>query len=291
MQFLVAIRSTTYSAPTLEIARLLAEGVQADLSVLYVGDRPNQLLGEGVSLARDAMVNWQIHHPGVEVLRWAYQVMQESNFIDPDHEGFNPTNLIEDTNRIRVVVPQVSDRKVRLILREGEPVDQLKNETDYRDYLLTVVGGGSRKKLTRKLVQFVDTSLLFAKNYSADKDYKLLLCVDDSGATRRAVAFAARISHFLEVDIKVLTVSKIKNFGEGYINAANWAMRYLDKAGVTYDHEFIVGDPVETFTSRAGDDHIIIMGKSRKNIIAKFFTSSKPAETVLHANAPVILVK
>lgn len=291
MQFLVAIRSTVYSARTLEIATSLAKGFKADLSVVYVGDQPKELLSEGVHLSRDAMLNWQIHHPGVEVLRWAYKCMQESDFIDPEIEEFDPTDLVEDTGRIRVVVPQADGEKVRLILREGETVDQLKKETEYRDYILTVVGGGSRKRLARRLVQFVDTSLLFVKNYDPDLKYKLLLCVDDSGATRRAVSFAARVAYFLQTEIKAVTVSKTKKFGPGYTAAANWAQRYLDKTGVSYTHEYISGDPVKTFVERAGSDHIIVIGKSLSSPIANFLRSSKPAETLLKANTPVILVK
>jgi len=291
MQFLVAIRSTVYSKPTLQIAMSLAKGFKADLSVVYVGDQPKELLSEGVNLSRDAMLNWQIHHPGVEVLRWAYQSMQETGFIDPELKEFDPTNLVEDTDRIRVVVPQVGGENVRLILREGETVDQLKKETEYRDYIVTVVGGGSRKRLARRMVQFVDTSLLFVKNYDPDAEYKLLLCVDDSGATRRAVSFAARVANFLQTEIKVVTVSKTKKFGSGYKAAANWAKRYLDKTDVSYTHEFISGDPVKTFVEQAGEDHIIIIGKSRTSPIMNFLRSSKPAETLLAASGPVILVK
>ena len=291
MQFLVAVRSTTYSARTLQIGSSLAAGFSADLSIVYVGDRPKELLSEGVKLSRDTMLNWEIHHPGVEVLRWAYEKMQEFGMVDPDAGEFDPTNLVEDAGRVRVLVPQLHGEKIRLILREGDPVDQLKQETEFRDYILTVVGGGSRKRLTRQLVQFVDTSLLFVKNYDPDRDYKLLLCVDDSGATRRAVSFAARVARYLKAHIRVVTVSKTKRFGPGYQSAAKWAQRYLDKAGADYAHEYATGDPVSTFTALAGEDHIIIMGKSRKSPLAKFLTSSKPAKTVLKANAPVILVK
>ncbi|MCH8327823.1 MAG: universal stress protein [Candidatus Marinimicrobia bacterium] len=291
MQFLVAIRSTVYSARTLELATSLAKGFKADLSVLYVGDRPRELVSEGVNLSRDAMLNWQINHPGVDVLRWAYEAMQKSGFIDPEIKEFDPTALVEDSGRIRVVVPQVDGENVRLILREGETVDQLKKETDYRDYILTVVGGGSRKRLARRLVQFVDTSLLFVKNYDPNLKYKLLLCVDDSGATRKAVSFAARVAFFLKTEIKVVTVSKTKKFGPAYTAAADWAQRYLDKAGIDYTHDYITGDPVKTFVERAGSDHIIVIGKSRSSPIANFLRSSKPAETVLQAHAPVILVK
>jgi len=140
-----------------------------------------------VTLSRDAMLSWDIHHPGVEVLRWAYERLQEYEFVDPGEAPIDPNNLVADANRIRVVVPHTHGEKIRLIMREGDPVDQLKQETEYRDYVLTIVGGGSAKRLTNQLVQFIDTSLLFVKNFDPDWNYNLLLCFDDSRATRRAV--------------------------------------------------------------------------------------------------------
>lgn len=291
MQFLVAVRSTKYSEGTLKIGASLAAGFSADLSVVYVGDRPRELLSEGVDLVRDAMLSWEINHPGVEVLRWAHQLLLDNKFIHPSEGEFDPTNLVEDAGRIRLVVPQVKGENLRLILREGDFIDQLKRETEYRDYIMTVVGGGSRKRLTRQLVLFVDTSLLFVKSYNPDIKYKILLCVDDSGATRRAVSFAARIANYLQTEISAVTVSKTIKFGPSYKKASEWAARYLDRAGVKYSQEFLTGDPVKIFTELAGHDHIIVMGKSRKSALAKFIRSSKPAETVLRAQAPVLLVK
>jgi len=291
MRFLVAVRSSTYSERTLQIGSTVANAFSADLSVVYVGDRPKELLSGSVKLARDALLNWEINHPGVDVLRWAYRRLQDWNFIDPSIEQFDPTNLVEDADRVRVILPHVHGEKIRLIFREGDPVDQLKKETEYRDYLLTIVGGGSRKRLARQLVQFVDTSILFVKNFDPEWNYKVLLCVDDSPATKRAVVFGSRVAQHFKAHVDLLTVSKTKRFGKGYRSAAQWARRYLDRQGIAYDQHFKTGDPVTVFAETAGTDHIIIMGKSRMNPLKAFLRGTKPAATVLKAHGPVILVK
>ncbi|MFB0516421.1 MAG: hypothetical protein ACETWG_07445, partial [Candidatus Neomarinimicrobiota bacterium] len=289
MRFLVAIRSTTYSEPTLRIGSAVANAFSADLSVVYVGDRPRELFSGSVKLARDALLNWEIHHPGVEVLRWAYRRLQDWNFIDPSIEQFDPTNLVQEADRVRVILPHVSGEKIRLIFREGNPVDQLKKETEYRDYILTIVGGGGRKRLTRQLVQFVDTSILFVKNFDPDWNYKVLLCVDDSQATRRAVVFGATVAQHFKTQVNLLTVSKTPRFGKGYRGAARWAQRYLERQQVPYQQHFETGDPPTVFTRMAATDHIIIMGKSRMNPLKAFLKGTKPGNTVLKAYGPVIL--
>ena len=40
MRFLVAVRSSTYSQPTLDIGSTIADAFSADLSVVYAGDKP-----------------------------------------------------------------------------------------------------------------------------------------------------------------------------------------------------------------------------------------------------------
>lgn len=291
MRFLVAVSSTIYSERTLQIGSAIANAFNADLSVVYVGDRPKEILSSSVGLSRDALVNWNINHPGVDVLRWAYRRLQEYEFIDPSVEEFDPANQVGDADHIRVVVPHVHGEKIRLILREGEPVDEIKKESEYRDYLLTIVGGGSRKRLTRQLVQFVDTSLLFVKNFDPDRNYKVLLCVDDSRATKRAVVFGAQVATHFKSQVEVLTVSKIKRFGPGYRGAAQWAEHYLKRRKVPFTQHFETGDPITVFTELAGSDHIIIMGKSKQSPLKTFLIGSKPGETVLRAQGPVILVK
>ncbi|MCK4577238.1 MAG: hypothetical protein KAU50_00520 [Candidatus Marinimicrobia bacterium] len=291
MRFLVAISSPIYSERTLQIGSSIAEAFKAELSVVYVGDRPKALATGGVNLARDAMLNWDIHHPGVDVLRWAYSRLQEYEFIDADAEQFDPKDLVEDDGRLRVVVPHTHGEKIRLILREGDPVEELKQETNIRDYPLTIVGGGSRKRLTRQLIQFIDTSLLFVKNFDVDKKYKLLLCVDDSAATRRAVMFCGRVAQALDTEVMLVTASKTKGFGPGYSKAAAWAKRYMERLKIAHTQEFVTGDPATTFVRLAGSDHIIVMGKSKMHPLKAWLTGTKPGDTVLKADSPAILVK
>ncbi|UCH10175.1 MAG: universal stress protein [Fidelibacterota bacterium] len=291
MRFLVAVRSTTYSERTLQIGSAVANAFSADLSVVYVGDRPKELLSGGVNLARDALLNWEINHPGVDVLRWAYRRLQEWNFIDPTLEQFDPTNLVQEADRVRVILPHVSGEKIRLIFREGNPVDQLKKETEYRDYLLTIVGGGSRRRLTKQLVQFVDTSILFVKDFEPERNYRVLLCVDDSQATKRAVVFGTRLAQHLKTHVDLLTVSKTQRFGKGYRGAAKWAERYLARQNLPFEQHFKTGDPPTVFAETAGTDHIIIMGKSKMNPLKAWIKGTKPGDTVLKAHGPVILVR
>ena len=102
--------------------------------------------------------------------------------------------------------------------------------------------------------------------------------------------FSTRISKQFSAEINNVTVSKTTFFGKGYRNAHKWADRYLKRMDASFRSILLSGNPVDEFVREAGDDHIIILGKSQGNEILKFIWGSKPIHTAQRANCPVLLV-
>lgn len=292
MRFLIAIKDTTPATKNiLDIGVKIANGFSADLSVIYVGKKSRAIIEGDVALARRSLSEWNIHHPGIDVLKWAFETIKELGFLTGDFSEFDPANLIEESGRIRMVLPQSSGEKIRLLLREGELLNELHKETHFRDYELAIVGNPQHKRMTHKLIQFLDTSVFIIKDFNPSWNYKILLCVDDSAATKRAIIFGAIISRQFDAAIHVLTVSKTKKFGKGYRNASRWAQKYLQLHKLPYTISMITGKPTEVFLREAGTNHIIIMGKTSSGEIRQFFQGSKPIHTAQRAKSPVLLVK
>ena len=144
--------------------------------------------------------------------------------------------------------------------------------------------------MIQQIAQFLNTSIFFVKNFNPNCNYKILLCVDDSKATKRAVIFSTRISKQFNAEIISITVSKTNFFGTDYKNAHTWAERYLSRVGIPYTSKLLKGNPVDVFINEAGQNHIIIMGKAKGNEKIKFIFGSKPIYTAQNANCPVLLV-
>ncbi|MDP6852812.1 MAG: universal stress protein [Candidatus Marinimicrobia bacterium] len=290
MKFLLAIKNTeSDSRNILDIGCKIAEGFSADLTICYIGKKSQSLIEGDVNLARKSLAEWNIHHPGLEVLEWAYSVLKEKGFAD-DTE-FNVQNLVEEEGRIRMVLPMQGNYQIRLVLREGELLTELNREVKRGEFDLAILGAPDRKRMTHKFAQFLETSIFFVKNFQPHWKYKILLCVDDSRATKRAVIFSTRISKQFNAPIISLTVSKTSFFGKGYRNAHSWAERYLKRVGIPFESKFSSGDPVEVFIQEAGSDHIIIMGKAKGSELLQFARGSKPIHTAQQANCPVLLVQ
>ena len=289
MKFLIALKNTTdESKNILEIGCKIAEGFSADLTICYIGKQSRALIEGDVNLARQTLSEWNIHHPGLEVLEWAFNILKEKGFA-PDSE-FNIKNLVEENGRILMVLPKTTNYQIRLVLREGDLLSELNKEVKHGEFDIAIMGSPRRKRMTNKISQFLDTSIFFVKNFNPNWNYKILLCVDDSRATKRAVILSTRISKQFDAEIISLTVSKTSFFGKGYRNAHTLAERYLKRGGIRFESKLLSGNPVDVFVDEAGEDHIIIMGKAKGNEILKFIFGSKPIHTAQRSNCPVLMV-
>ena len=289
MKFLIAIKNTSdISKNILDIGCKIAEGFSADLTICYIGKQSKALIEGDVNLARLSMAEWNIYHPGLEVLEWAFNILKEKGF--PSETIFDMDNLVEENGRIRMVLPKTKDYHIRLVLREGELLSELNQEVKQGVYDIAIIGSPRRKRMTQKIAQFLDTSIFFVKNFNPNWNYKIILCVDDSRATKRAVILSTRISKQFSADIILITVSKTSFFGKGYRNAHIWAERYLKRVNIPFESKLLSGNPVDIFVKEAGENHIIIMGKAKGNEIIKFVLGSKPIHTAQQANCPVLLV-
>ena len=289
MKFLIAIKNTDdESKNILDVGCKIAEGFSADLTICYVGKKSKALIEGDVNLARLSMAEWNIYHPGLEVLKWAFNLLKDKGFAP--ETSFVVENLVEENGYIRLVLPETTNYQIRLVLREGELLSELNQEVKQGKFDIAIIGSPRRKRMTQKIIQFLNTSIFYVKNFKPNWNYKILLCVDDSHATKRAVIFSTQISKQFSADITSVTVSKTSFFGKGYRNAHLWAERYLKRKGIPFESKLLNGNPVEVFVKEAGVDHIIIMGKAKGNEIIKFIFGSKPIHTAQQANCPVLLV-
>jgi len=294
LKFLTAVSSAEYSKPTLKMGALIASVFNACHGVVYVGEKPSEFHGSSVNLTRQNLDNWNIIHPGLEVLEWALKELQK---WQPDNENlariqFNPDHIHEEDGRIRVILPEEEGCGLELILREGELVDQLRHEIQLESYDLAIIGGSQNKRhLAHSIIQYLPSSIFVLQKFNPRKKYKLLLLVDDSTATTKSVEWGAMIAEKLGWPVRTLTVSKTKRFGAGYQGAADKAKAYFDAKGIEIEQFFLTGDPVRTFVEFAGDNHIVIMGASTLNPIKQFVFGSKPIQTLKATDVPILIVR
>jgi len=294
MKILIAVSNKEYSGPTLRVGIRVARAFKASTTIVDVGEKVSEFNAKVVGLSQERLESWNFDRPGVDVLEWAFEFLAEKKFIEPTEiEAGFPKNTLVDTggNRSEVYLKGTICEDVNLILRNGEIISELRDEVAGHQYDVTIIGGSKKRRMAHDLIQYIDSSIFIVNQFDPDKLYKILLAVDDSKGTRKAVKYGARVAQAFNIDVDILTISKTEHFGEGYKNAAERAAKFIRRCGIKYKNIYKVGDPSEVIKEVAGNNHIIVMGTSTRNPLKKFFKGSKPLKVMENCHCPILIVK
>ena len=294
MKILIAVSSKKYSKPTLSVGMNVARAFKASTTIVDVGKRINEFSMKDVVMAQERVENWNIDRPGVDVLEWAFGYLAKNNFIEKnDIEAGFPKNTLVDTgsNRSEVYLKGTVCDNVNLIIRNGNVIDELKDEVQKFFYDVTIIGGSQRGNMAHDLIQYIDSSIFVVNNFDLNKKYKILIAVNDSPNNRKAIKYGVRIAQAFGVSVEAITISKTDHFGEGYKKAVKWCKKLLRRSNISFNHKFLTGDASSVINKEASDNRIIVMGSSTKNPILKFIAGSKPLEVMKNCNCPILIVK
>ena len=294
MKILIAVSSKEYSGPTLDVGMNIARALKASTTIVDVGQKISEFSSKDVSLANELMESWDLDRPGVDVLEWAYTYLAENKFIESQtiEAGFPKNLLVESgSNRAEVYLKGSVVENLNLILRNGDIIEELRDEVQTYNYDVAIIGGSGKRSMAHDLIQYIDSSIFIVNNFNLKQDYRILLAVDDSIGTAKAVKYGVRVAQAFGIDVDLVTISRDNHFGEGYKNASARAAKLMRRSGVAAETLFKVGEPVNTIVEIAGNNHIIIMGASTQSPIAKFFMGSKPLNVIEACNCPVLIVK
>ena len=294
MKILIAVSSKEYSGPTLDVGMNIARALKASTTIVDVGQKISEFSSKDVSLANELMESWDLDRPGVDVLEWAYTYLAENKFIESQtiEAGFPKNLLVESgSNRAEVYLKGSVVENLNLILRNGDIIEELRDEVQTYNYDVTIIGGSGKRSMAHDLIQYIDSSIFIVNNFNLKQDYRILLAVDDSSGTAKAVKYGVRVAQAFGIDVDLVTISRDDHFGEGYKNASARAAKLMRRSGVAAETLFKVGEPVNTIVEIAGNNHIIIMGASTQSPIAKFFMGSKPLNVIEACKCPVLIVK
>jgi nucleotide-binding universal stress UspA family protein len=292
MKFLIAVGSKDYSGPTLELGMRVAKAFNAAVDIVYVGDKISAFSTSEVILAQENLVNWELDRQGVDVLQWAYEYLVENKYIKSESDEFNTDKLVQtDDDRCEVHLEGRMTQEVGLILRNGEIIQQLRDEVKRSGIDVTIIGGSGERRMTHDLVQYIDSSIFVVKNYDRARNYKLLLAVNDAPNTKKALKYGVRVAEAFELDVNAITISNTEEFRADYRNASKWADKFLRRSGVNHEVNLVHGNFLTVMNETAGEDHIIVMGNSTKSPLTKFFTGSKPLNVCENCNCPALIVK
>ncbi|MDC0152545.1 universal stress protein [bacterium] len=294
MNILIAIGGKEYSKPTLDLGMKIANSFEATTTIAYVGKKISQFSEKDVSVVHQNLDDRELYRPGVRTLEWAYDFLESKNYIKKKDSNinFNDHLIIDEENsRMRVILKGSHSNKIDLILRTGEIIDQLKTEVERNNHDITIIGGGGNNGMHHKLVQFIDSSVMVVKNYSVNKKYKILLPVNNSLGSNKAIEIAQQFAKSKKMAVEIITVLENKPSDEKLKSILKRTQKKFTNNGIKNSAIILEGDPVQTVVKYAKDDSLVMLGVSPKNPILKYFFGSKPISIAQQCNCPVLIAK
>ena len=294
MKILIGISSKKYSEPTLDVGMRIASILNSSTTILDVGEKINEFSYKDVSIANELMESWDLDRPGVDVLEWAYNYLQKENYISKSsHDSGFSKNLLVDkgSGRYEVFLKGAAIKNLSLILRNGDIIEELRDEVQSFNYDLTIIGGSGKRSMGHDLVQYIESSIFVVNNFNQKQKYRILLAVDDSPSNKKAVKFGVRVAQAFNIEVDLITISNDQNIPESLKKASLRAEKMMRRSGVRSKIKFAKGHIEKRLVEDAGENHIIIMGRSSQSPLSKFFLGSKPLAVMESCNCPIVIVK
>ena len=193
MKILIAVGSKEFSGPTLQVGMKVAKAFNASTTIVDVGKKIGKFDSKVAVLAQERMESWEFERPGVDVLEWAFQYLEKNNFIESQiiEAGFPKNTLVETgASRAEVYLKGTVCEDVKLILRNGNIISELREEVQSGNYDVTIIGGSQKRRMAHDLIQYIDSSIFVVNQIDTNRTYRILLAVNDSKGTKKAVRFS-----------------------------------------------------------------------------------------------------
>ena len=293
MKILIAIGGKEFSKPTLDLGMKIANSFKSSTTIAYVGKKISQFSEKDVSVVHQNLDDRQLYRPGIRTLEWAYDFLISKKYIEEtDTNKFDDYLLVDEENsRMKVLLKEQHSDNIDLIMRTGEIIEQLKDEVEVNKHDITIIGGGGNKGIHNKLIQFIDSAVFVVKNYSVSKKYKILLPVNDSKGSEKAIDTAINFAKSYKLTVEIVAVYENKKSHEKTDKLLLGTKNKFLKNKINASTKILEGSTVNAIVDHAKDDSIIILGVSPKNPIMKYFFGSKPISIAQKCNCPVLITK
>jgi len=292
LRFLVCIGGGEESVETLDFAVRVVRALGGDVAVLYVAPPVSQSVKDEVALSQQKLNEWDTDLPGIAFLRYARDRLREAGLLRLDGAGVPSVRHALKSNiagAFELHLYGSYGENVRFRIREGEIAEEIRRETRANAYDLLIIGAGTNRRLQHKIAQFIEVSTLFVKNVRRGP-YRFLVCTGGEPAGAAVAQFTARAARALGMGVTVLSVDDLRQTRQ---EAERWVAelaRFLEARGVDVRPLVRKGKLVRTIVETAGEDHVIVIGKSHEPELKKFIFGSRPIRVIQEARCPVLHV-
>jgi nucleotide-binding universal stress UspA family protein len=293
MHLLICVGGEQQSRATLNLGLKVASALKGDVTVLYVRRGAPFHFRKEAQVARQKLEEWPLETVDSAMMKAIERMLLDEGVLRlvDGHVDVQHRPRREKAGFYEYHLYGRFGQNVRIREREGDVVESIRQETLDVVYDLVIVGAPGRGgRLVRHIIQYIEPSVLIVKA-PRDIRYRLLLCLNDSEAARKAQDFAVRMAMLLETGVDVLCIHTYPWEENAAMSLAEDARRLLKRFEVPHTIHIRRGPVVRTILREAKPEHLLVMGTSERSSIYQFIFGSVPVEIGRRGNNSVLVVK
>ncbi|MFQ5796367.1 MAG: universal stress protein [Candidatus Bipolaricaulia bacterium] len=298
-KILVPIAHAERDKVDLEFGAQLVQAASANLTVLHVIKTFSTPIG--INVTREKMAEWGVESGPFKLLKQAEEILESMGLFKLDESGAPvERHALKALGKGLYEVHLIGrrDENIRFRLREGDVVREVLREVETAEddpYSLVIMETRGRKRLqrilhgsiTQKVAFHVPCSVLVTKNLHPREN--ILVCTRGYWTALEAARQAGELANAIGAQVKVLAVAEQDDQVALAESHAQEILDVLSQAGIQGQAIIRVGDPAEVIIHEAGEDHIIVLGRTKESKLQKFFRGSIPLQVLEHAASPVMI--
>jgi nucleotide-binding universal stress UspA family protein len=294
MHLLICIGGEQYSRDTLRLGASLVRVLKADVTILYVRPAVSLQFRTEARVAREKLQDWPVETEDALMMKALQRIMEEQGLVRmvDGKPGVLHSPRVERAGLSEYQLYGAAGESLRIRVREGDVVQNIRRETMEADYTLVVIGApGHGGRLVRHIIQYIDPSVLIVKNPREVESYRMLLCLNDSAAALKAQDFAVRTALMLGTPVDLLCIHSYPWEENGAMNLAEDTRRLFKRFDIPHTIRIRRGAVVRAILKEAQPEHLIVMGTSERSSIYQFMFGSVPVEIGRRGKNTVLVVK
>ncbi len=306
-RILVAIDGSEESYRSLRYAARLGQGVDADITLLYVR-RMDQGLNSGglqVRVARENILEWGLDLPGVRYLRKGREILIEEGQMEADWEPRMIHKEVQGDPLGDHMMEYVNDsgKLIRLRLRIASDIESgILDQQEQGRHQIIMLGSHDQKRRTAMFpsVGIAPVSLKVALHAPCsvvvtremEQGLGHLICVDGSPEALEMVKKDAVIADRCNCPISLFSVAKDQASvaqAQAALQAAEAALSELGVKPRGVKHS--VGNAVQEICKEGQNYSMIVLSGRSKSSLKRFFMGNTAMNVLQHAVNSVMVVR
>ncbi|MBF0368713.1 MAG: universal stress protein [Magnetococcales bacterium] len=308
-RILVCIDGSEESYRGLRYAAKLGQGMDSDISLLYVRMEDQGMKSEGlqVRVARENMLEWGLDLPEVGYLEKGREMLLEMGNMTPDWEMSYPQRDVrgDPSGDHMVEYSGETGKRIRLRLKVSASIETgiLDQQEEGNHDLIILGASGRRRKMKQKMDRILGVapvalkvaahapcSVIIARQLEVG--YGHLICVDRSKRSLEMARKDAELAYRCGCPVSLLSVATSEEELKDAEEALADCNEALSEMKIPVEDSFVrVGDPVHEIIEAGKDYSLVVMSDTDKSGMRRFFIGGVSFNVLEHAETSVLIVR